>query len=89
MIFEYQIAFLDRSSNQGLYPMGLCQIDSLRRPKSVALKSRVVILLFCLASFSQDPEFHCLMVIAAKVASVFTSPPALSVTEICNHFICS
>lgn len=46
--------------------MGLCQADSLKRPKYAPLKLRVVILLFCPGPSSQDTEFHHLMATAAK-----------------------
>lgn len=49
VIFEYQSAFLDPSSLQSVYPMGLFQADPWRgRPKSAHLKFGAVIWLFAL-----------------------------------------
>lgn len=49
---------------------------SLNRSESPLLKSRVVVPLFALVffSFSQDAEFHYLMVTAANVALSFYTP---------------
>ena len=46
----------------------------LKRPKPAVLKARVVVLVFCLALSSQDPEFYHLLVAGSKAAFDFHNP---------------
>lgn len=69
---EYQPALVDMSFLQGCIPWHSTKQDP-EQAKSALLKSRVVILLFCLAHFSQDPELYHLMIAVAMAALTSSS----------------